>query len=282
MSLANAHQVTVPISRILSSAVDENRSLSINERFQLDTLFESLFKANKSLYHSHYAAYAAFTGEIKGLEDCANYFFAIKKEKLDTDSIQCLFAMNNAAYFEKLHSILKNYDVLEYGIPELIKVYFNASILTLNVEEAEQLFHSLKDGMVSDEQKHLFYAMIVRAKEFLNSYDETMHSDLQNYICEILNTHRKFIIPKVYKVAGPSILHPSFLNDEGKGYIALALEFISDDIDFAMDLEELFYDKINSKKYQGLVRSAVSYGLIPVSPKDPIPFAENVIEVGVL
>ncbi|KPR47265.1 hypothetical protein, partial [Citrobacter freundii] len=182
MSLANANQVTVPISRILSSAVDENRSLSINERFQLDSLFESLFKANKSLYYSHYAAYAAFTGEIKGLEDCANYFFSIKKKKLDTDSIQCLFAMNNAAYFERLHSILKDYDVLEYEIPELIKVYFNASILTLNVEEGVKLFHSLKDGMVSDEQKQLFHAMIIRAKEFLDSYDEAIHSELQNYV----------------------------------------------------------------------------------------------------
>lgn len=282
MSLANADQVTVPISRILSSAVDENRSLSINERFQLDTLFESLFKANKSLYHSHYAAYAAFTGEMKGLEDCANYFFAIKKEKLDKDSIQCLFAMNNAAYFERLHNILKDYDVLEYGIPELIKVYFNASILTLNVEEAVRLFHSLEDGMISNEQKDLFHAMIVRARQFLNSYDEKMHGELQSYVCEILNTHRKFIIPKVYKVAGPSILHPSFLNDEGKGYIALGLEFISDDIDFSMDLEELFYEKINLSRYHALVQSAISYGLLPVSPKDTKPFAENVIEVGVL
>lgn len=284
MSQAQPYELQHAINDILGKAIDENRSLTIKDRYRVDDLFDKLFNADKKQYYSYYSSYAAFSGNIDGLESCIRYFFVENKFKIDDHDLKrCIFSLNNAAYFDKIYDLLKDYDTRDFKDDEICRVFINSAVLNLEIQDAERALSENKERIKADNSKDIIRSGLVESlRNFYNNHEEDDILDFKNYIKELLKIHRKKIIPKVYQIAGPSILIPSFYSDEGQEFINISLNYVSDDVDFAIELEDVFYDSIAFSDYKTETINTISYSLKPISKADNISFGTNVVEIEII
>ncbi|MDS7772402.1 hypothetical protein [Klebsiella oxytoca] len=284
MAQSNPETITHSFNSIIALAVDERRALTVPERFKVDGILDSLYSSDKSSYYYCYANLAALTGDAKGMDECANYFFSLKGKQLSKGALQCIFALNNASCFDNLYSILKNYDIKTFHIDELITVYLKSAILSFNFDDARALIEELdvNDDCISREQIESILEMLYNFEVFYFSYQEKDRLHVKEYFNKIIKIHREKITSRIYKVAGPSIIRPDIFSDEGNVFMNVIIEYVSDDIDYAMDIENYFYKVLreNTKDIKANIMSSVVYNILPISSKDSLPFTERVIEVG--
>lgn len=280
MSHLQPEQIQQKIHEILGEAVDMNRPLRIKERYAVDDLLDQLYRTDSKQYFSIFSSYSSFIGDMKGLEQCVDYFFSSGTPNLnDGDVLQCIYSLNNAAYFERIYSLLKDCRVEKTNDIELIKVFVNSAAITLNISCARKTINETAEYLKDADSYVKMASLVAHVENFCESYIEPEILDFQKYIVHLLKIHRNKIIPKVYAIAGPSIVNPSFFYDEGNEFISLSLRYVSDDVDKAIELEEVFYDSIETHLFKNSSINTISYNLQPISTDNNVSFGKSVIEV---
>lgn len=280
MPQAKPQTIQESIYEILGRAVNENRSLELRDRFAVDNLFDSLYGVDRKKYYSAYSSFTAFQGDITGLEKCVEYFFSNGSFNIhDRDVAQCIFSLNNAAWFDKIYYLFEDYNFSNIKDIELIKIFVNSSLINLNIHSALNAIESAKDLLIENSSYDSMTSMVISFDNFCKAYTESEVEDFKKHMSHILEIHRNKIIPQIYAIAGPSVLQPSFFYDEGKEFINIALKYVSDDVDKAIELEEFFYDELEKSNTDKNSINAITYSLDPISRDDNVSFGNNVIEI---
>lgn len=281
MAEANTKKIVDEFNEALGKSIVEYRPLSAREKFIIDRTLDSMFRVDKDAYYALYSAYTSSIGDLIGLRECVDHFFNDKKKvSLNRHSYRCLLSMSNAAMLEDLYILLGQIDNIPEDYHELFRVYFNTVVTLLDSHKAKDILDKLPLHKFSDEDVQWFNAMVSNVSLFIGNFGEEDIIDLRSYIIEILKQHRRKVIKPIYEKCGPSILMPIFYPDDNKGLMNIIIEYVSDDIDASIDLEDAFYNALFSTgKFPKNAMNSVVYNLSPVNVNDIGVISDRIVDV---
>lgn len=280
MAQAQAIKIVKEFNDILSNAMDEYRPLSVAERLKVDGILDSMFRIDRDKYFALYSAYSSLIGDATALEDCSKHFFSRGEFQLDNNSYRCLLSMSNAAMYEQIYNILKDVDVFPQQFFELYRIAFNSAVTLLDVHKAKEILSKVPNDFFDAQDREWFDIMFNNVSLFNEHYGDEEIKKVQNYVVEILKTHRQKIIKPIYEEAGTCILMPKFFSDEGKGFLNIVVEYVSDNVDKSIDLEDDFYQVLFKKDhFPRTALDVVVYSLIPISVDSAATMFEKIVDV---
>lgn len=280
MAQAEAKKIVNDFNDALGKVVDEYRALSVPERFRVDTALDSMYRLDKDKYYALYSAYSSLVGDMPGLEQCVNYFFSNGIVNLNANSFRCLLSMSNSAMFEKLYELLNTLDDIPNEYVELYRVHFNIVVTLLDVDKAKEIHSKIPTDFFTEEDVELFDGMLSNVTLFNELHGREQTIILRGYIIEMLKLHRNKIIKAIYESSGACIAIPLFFADDDKGMMNISVEYVSDDVDKSIDLEDFYYSNLfKSGHVPREVLNTIVYSLVPIDPNQANMISERVVGV---
>ncbi|MBB1199619.1 hypothetical protein EGM70_04785 [Enterobacteriaceae bacterium 89] len=280
MAQVVAKKIVDAFNETLGKAVDECRPLSVPERFKIDGALDSMYVANLGKYYALYSAYSSLIGDMKALNKCVDYFFPNGKVNLNSDSYRCLLSMSNATMYEKLCILLDSIDTIPEEYVELYRVHFNAAVTLLDLQKAKEIYSKLPTKEFSEDDLHWFKATLSNVSIFNELHGQTQINSFRGYIIEILKLHSNKIIKSIYEEAGTCIALTIFYPDDDRGIFSIAVEYVSDDVDRAIDLEDDFYQALlREDRVPREALNSIIYSLTPIDTNRANLISERVVGV---
>lgn len=280
MAQAEAKKIVSDFNDALGKVVDEYRALSVPERFRIDTALNSMYRMDKDKYYALYSAYSSLVGDMLGLEQCVNYFFSSGVVNLNANSFRCMLSMSNSAMFERLYELLNALDDIPNEYVELYRVYFNIAVTLLDVDKAKEIHSKIPVEYFTEEDTELFDGMLSNVTLFSKLHGKEQVVILRGYIIEMLRLHRNKIIKAIYESSGACIAIPLFFADDDKGMLNISVEYVSNDVEKSIELEDFYYS--NLFKDGHVPRDALNtivYSLVPIDTNQANMISERVVGV---
>ncbi|QHI57264.1 hypothetical protein [Enterobacter hormaechei] len=280
MAQAEAKKIVNDFNDALSKVVDEYRALSVPEKFRINTALDSMYRLDKAKYYALYSAYSSLIGDMPALEDCVNYFFSRGVVNLNSNSYRCLLSMSNSAMFDELYTLLNTLNDIPDEYVELYRVHFNIAVTLLDAEKAKEIHSKIPAEFFTEEDMNLFNGMLSNVKLFDALHGKEQIVVYRDYISEMLKLHRNKIIKAVYKNSGACIVIPLFYADDDKGMLNINVEYVSDDVDKAIELEDYYYSILfKSDLVPREALNTIVYSLTPIVTKQANVISERVVGV---